>query len=202
MRLAQADAKVDLSRFADVLGANFTPEKMPDSGRVLSQSRARYRHGGRHRQGLLERPRPFLADAQIHPPGQMQQETAIARARARKTPRPMMPSRLAALPSRRRRFPIPTQRPFDYGAVTAILLANMLPEKRRELFARGWDYGESAWSAASIFPRTSNQAESSDGDGRLMMQNADFKADLAAARAELRRSLGLLNDVMPSSLRL
>ena len=29
MRLAQADARVDLSRFADVLGPNFVPDKMP-----------------------------------------------------------------------------------------------------------------------------------------------------------------------------
>src|SRR2546423_173969 len=39
-----------------------------------------------------------------------------------------------------------------YGAVTAILLANMVPEKRRELFARGWDYGESRVVGGVHFP--------------------------------------------------
>src|ERR1700682_4223446 len=29
MRLAQADASVDITRFADVLGPNFVPDKMP-----------------------------------------------------------------------------------------------------------------------------------------------------------------------------
>ena len=77
MRLAQADARVDLTRFADVLGPNFVPDRMPtvvaffrkvgaDTGTVVGIAK-----------DCWERPRPFLADGQIHPPGQMQQETAI-----------------------------------------------------------------------------------------------------------------------------
>jgi len=78
MRLAQADAKVDLSRFADVVGSQFHAGEDADSGRVLSQSRARYRHGGRHRQGLLGAAAAVPGRRADPSPGQMQQETAIA----------------------------------------------------------------------------------------------------------------------------
>jgi len=79
-----------------------------------------------------------------------------------------------------------------YGAVTAILLANMVPEKRRELFARGWDYGQSRVVGGVHFPTDveSGRIEAT-AMVALMMQNAEFRADLAAARVELRRSLGL-----------
>ena len=36
--------------------------------------------------------------------------------------------------------------------MTAILLANMVPEKRGELFARGWDYGWSRVVGGVHFP--------------------------------------------------
>ena len=79
-----------------------------------------------------------------------------------------------------------------YGAVTGILLANMVPEKRRELFARAWDYGQSRVVGGVHFPTDveSGRIEAT-AMVALMMQNAEFRADLAAARVELRRSLGL-----------
>jgi acid phosphatase (class A) len=193
MQLAQADAKVDLSRFADVLGANFAPEKMPtlvaffrkvarDTGPVVTLAK-----------DCWERPRPFLADAQIHPPGRMQQETAIAPGTGAQNTAPhdaASPCR-AAEPTPAFSYSYPSGHS-TYGAVTAILLANMVPEKRRELFARGWDYGESRVVGGVHFPTDveSGRIEAT-AMVALMMQNADFKADLAAARAELRRSLGL-----------
>jgi len=76
VRLAEADAKVDLARFADVLGPNFVPDKMPTVA-------AFFRKVGRDTGAPLgmakdcwERPRPFQVDSAIHPPGTMQQDTA------------------------------------------------------------------------------------------------------------------------------
>jgi acid phosphatase (class A) len=193
MRLAQADAKVDLTRFADVLGPNFTPDKLPvvaaffrkvarDTGTVVGIAK-----------DCWERPRPFLADARIHPPGQMQQETAIAPGTVVPNTAPHdsgSPCR-AVEPTPAFSYSYPSGHS-TYGAITGILLANMVPEKRRELFARGWDYGESRVVGGVHFPTDveSGRIEAT-AMVALMMQNAEFRADLAAARVELRRSLGL-----------
>lgn len=193
MRLAQADARVDLTRFGDVLGPNFAPDKMPtfvaffrkvarDTGTVVGIAK-----------DCWERPRPFLADAQIHPPGQMQQETAIAPGTVAQNTAPHGAGSpcLPAGPTPAFSYSYPSGHS-TYGAVTAILLANMVPEKRRELFARGWDYGESRVVGGVHFPTDveSGRIEAT-AMVALMMQNAEFRADLAAARVELRRSLGL-----------
>ena len=193
MRLAQADATVDLTRFAEVLGPNFVPDKMPvlvaffrkvgrDTGTVVGIAK-----------DCWERPRPFLADVQIHPPGQMQQQTAIAAGTVVQNTAPhdsASPCR-AAEPTPAFSYSYPSGHS-TYGAVTGILLANMVPEKRRELFARGWDYGWSRVVGGVHFPTDveSGRIEAT-AMVALMMQNADFRADLAAARAELRKSLGL-----------
>src|SRR6266550_935287 len=193
MRLAEADAKVDLTRFVDVLGPNFVPDRMPtllaffrkvarDTGMVVGIAK-----------DCWERPRPFLADAQIHPPGQMQQETAIRPGTVVENTAPhdaASPCR-AVEPTPAFSYSYPSGHS-TYGAMTAILLANMVPEKRGELFARGWDYGWSRVVGGVHFPTDveSGRIEAT-AMAALMMQNADFRADLAAARAELRRSLGL-----------
>jgi len=193
MRLAEADAKVDLTRFVDVLGPNFVPDRMPtllaffrkvarDTGMVVGIAK-----------DCWERPRPFLADAQIHPPGQMQQETAIRPGTVVENTAPhdaISPCR-AVEPTPAFSYSYPSGHS-TYGAMSAILLANMVPEKRREIFARGWDYGWSRVVGGVHFPTDveSGRIEAT-AMAALMMQNADFRADLAAARAELRRSLGL-----------
>jgi acid phosphatase (class A) len=192
-RLAQADAKVDLSRFADVLGPNFATDKMPivaaffrkvarDTGSVVGIAK-----------DCWERPRPFVVDSQIHPPGQMQQETAIAPGAVLENTAPHFAGSpcLPVGPTPAFSYSYPSGHS-TYGAMSAILLANMVPEKRGELFARGWDYGQSRVVGGVHFPTDveSGRIEAT-AMVALMMQNAEFRADLAAARVELRRSLGL-----------
>jgi len=114
----------------------------------------------------------------------------------------MMPSRLAALPSRRRRFPIPTPAAIDLWRGHGNSSRQYAAREAPRALCRGWDYGESRVVGGVHFShgRRIRQIEAT-AMVALMMQNADFKADLAAARAELRRSLvgAFLNDVMPLS---
>jgi acid phosphatase (class A) len=74
----------------------------------------------------------------------------------------------------------------------ALILGTMLPEKRDALYERAFAY--------SINRITSGAAYPSDAEGghitatlavNQMMKNADFRADFDAAKAELRKGLGL-----------
>ena len=193
VQLAEEDARIGLIRFADVLGPDFVPDKMPtvaaffgkvshDAGGPLTLAK-----------DCWERPRPFLADSRIHPPGQMQQETAN-RPGAQSTvvaphdatspclPQEPLPAYSYSYPSGHSTF----------GAMTAILLANMVPEKRAALFARGWQFGESRVIGGVHFPTDveSGRIEAT-AMVALMMQNPEFRTDFASARAELRKKLGL-----------
>jgi membrane-associated phospholipid phosphatase len=88
-----------------------------------------------------------------------------------------------------------------FGTVCAILLADMVPEKRAELFARGRDYGASRLVVGAHFP---DDVENGRTVGTLaagvMMENARFQRDFLEARTVLRAALGLsaeLPDLAP-----
>ena len=79
-----------------------------------------------------------------------------------------------------------------FGAQAAMLLAMMVPEKKAELFARGWAYGEQRIASGVAYP--------SDWEGghigaavmvTLMMQKPEFRADFEAVKSEIRKGLGL-----------
>lgn len=79
-----------------------------------------------------------------------------------------------------------------YGTVCAILLADMVPEKRVALFARSRDYQHSRMVVGAHYP---SDLESGRLTGTLatalLMQNPKFQFDFIEARAALRAALGL-----------
>lgn len=79
-----------------------------------------------------------------------------------------------------------------FGTVCAILLADMVPEKRDALFARNRDYGHSRLVLGAHFP---SDVESGRIVGtvavQLLMQNARFQRDFVDARSSLRTALQL-----------
>jgi acid phosphatase (class A) len=79
-----------------------------------------------------------------------------------------------------------------FGTACAIVLAQMVPEQRAALFARARLYGESRLIVGAHFP-TDVDAGRRVGTAAagVMMQNAQFQADLRAATAQLRAALGL-----------
>jgi acid phosphatase (class A) len=82
-----------------------------------------------------------------------------------------------------------------FGTVCAILLSEMVPEKRAELFARGLDYAHSRMVLGAHFP-TDLEGGRLTGTvaAELLMRNPKFQHDLAAERASLRSALGLSVD--------
>jgi acid phosphatase (class A) len=193
VKQAEDDAKVDIAWFAPVLAAQFsfgsTPGVVAFFRKVATDTRAPVNMA----KDCWERKRPFLADARVHPPGTMQQETAnragapLENSAPHDTGSPCLPAEQSAAYS----YSYPSGHS-TFGAMMAILLANMVPEKRSQLFARGWDYGQSRLIGGVHFPTDveSGRIEAT-AMVALMMQNADFRTDLAAAKAELRKGLGL-----------
>jgi len=169
---AKADAEISIFRFADVLGPQFTGDKLPK----LTAFFARVRHSEVGPVTLVkdywQRPRPFVGNAKIHPLPEAREGVLND---DKHTYSYSFPSGHAT-----------------FGATCAIILANMVPEKRAELFARGWQYGTNRMMAGVHFP-TDIEAGRIDAAVLVyaMMQNPEFQKDFADAKAELRGVLGL-----------
>jgi len=184
----QTDARVGIAAFAGVMGPGFKEENLP----LLTQF---FRSVSRSTNSFIgaskdcwSRPRPFATDPTIVPPpglkesAGMRPDSAIPKvANPRCTPGTQPSQYSYAYPSGHA----------TYGAMTAIQLADMVPELRQAIFERGWDYGYSRVLGGVHYP----------GDveaGRiqatvlvaLMQQNPNYQRDFAAARQELRQQLG------------
>jgi len=193
VKQAEDDAKVDIGRFAAVLSPNFSFASTPGVVAFFRKVGTDTRPPVTAAKDCWERKRPFLADSRVHPPGMMQQEVAnpsgmpIANAAPHGAGSPC----LAAETNPAYSYSYPSGHS-TFGAMTAILLANMVPEKRAELFARGWDYGQSRVVGGVHFP---SDVESGRIEATamvaLMMQSSEFQSDFASATMELRKGLGL-----------
>lgn len=159
---AVADQEEVVFRFADVVGAGFTPEKLPVTA-------AFFAHLAKDEEATIDptkdhynRPRPFLLEQKLHPV-------------VKKPNSGSYPSGHAT-----------------YGYLTGIVLADMLPEKRAAIFERAVAFGENRMVGgvhyrsdleAGRIAATLIAAE--------IHKNPEFKADFAKAKEELRTSLGL-----------
>jgi acid phosphatase (class A) len=184
---------VDVFLFASVLGARFTPEKVPKTGAFLRRAYSSAIPYLQATKSCWNRPRPFVVDPTLTP-----LVRSLASTRMRSAPA----SAPAASPS-------PTNSPCAtpdadtsyapsypsghafVGAMMAILLAEMVPEQRTALFAFGWEYGDARVISGVHFP---SDVEAGRILGtmlvEMMQQNARFRADLSVARRELRQALG------------
>jgi acid phosphatase (class A) len=148
-----------------VLGPNFTKERIPLAGEFFGKVNKDSVVGVRAIKQKYKRLRPFQANKEVQSPPNI--------ADASKGP---------TYPSGHGTF----------GAEVALLLSMMVPEKRSELFARGWQYGEQRILSGVAYP--------SDWEAghigatvmvTLMLQKPEFRADFEATKAEVRKGLGL-----------
>lgn len=188
---ARGDATVTIFRFADVLGSEFNEAAVPKTtqffgkvnrelGRYISQTKNCWR-----------RPRPYELDPTIRPTDDLLESTGANRIAA-----PPLAGSDTPCDSGERHvdsysFSYPSGHT-AFGTLAAILLAQMVPEKHIELFERGREYGDSRLVGSVHFPSDIEAGRIlATSVVAMMMLNADFRADLAGARAELRSALGL-----------
>ncbi|SDQ91585.1 acid phosphatase (class A) [Paraburkholderia tuberum] len=160
-----ARATKSVFRFADVLGPDFNEAGLPKTAALfeaVDHDAERVAKGGKH---FFSRARPFIASRDVQP---------------------IVPKRPGddyhSYPSGHATF----------GYLCAILLAQMIPEKRDALFARGREFGMNRVVDGVHYP---SDVEAGRIDGTLvaaaLMANPDFQRDFADAKAQVRAALKL-----------
>lgn len=190
---AEASSTVDVFLFSSVLGPAFTAERLPRTAAFFSRV---YRSALPYLQAAKDcwnRERPFEADPTLKP-----LERSFASTRLRSAPAPVQaassPPGDSPCTAPARAIVYSPSYPSGHatvGALMAILLADMVPEHRGALFARGWEYGDARVISGVHFP-SDVEAGRILGSllAQMMQQDARFRADLGTARAELRAVLG------------
>jgi acid phosphatase (class A) len=162
---AQQDVHTSVFRFADVLGPQFNEANLPKTAALFTaaqQDAALVAKGGKR---YFKRARPFVNNSDVHPTV------------------PTNPKGFyGSYPSGHATF----------GYMAAILLAQMVPEKRTELFARGREFGQNRIVDGVHYP---SDIAAGRIDGTLvanaLMDNPKFQHDFADAKAEVRTALDL-----------
>jgi acid phosphatase (class A) len=157
-----SDQVISVFRFADVLGAGFTPDKLPKTAALFLRVVASVHVPLQKAQETWARKRPPLADPAIHPVGAVPATAAYPSGHA------------------------------TNGNLMGILLADMVPERSAALHARGVLFGERRVLAGVHYPSDIEAGrQSAAAIAQTLFQDPQFRDDFGDARAELRASLGL-----------
>lgn len=163
MAAAKADSERSVFRFADVLGPGLQPKTLPKTVAFFERTTDFDKSEVKEAKNYWRHPRPADVSADVHP-------------LAKEKPNDW------SYPSGHATF----------GYTTAVLLANMVPEKRDAIFARADLYAQHRIVMGAHFP---SDVEAGHLAGTVIaadiMQDPSWKQDYEAARLELRHALGL-----------
>jgi acid phosphatase (class A) len=163
MAAAKADTERSVFRFADALGLSAQPAALPKTVAFFDRVAKLDKMEAKEAKEFWKHPRPSVVSAQVH-------------ALSKEKPDDW------SYPSGHATF----------GYSTAVLLANMVPEKRAAIFARADVYGEHRVVMGVHFP---SDVEAGKIAGTVVadevLRDPQWQDDYAAARSELRRALGL-----------
>jgi acid phosphatase (class A) len=173
IKRAEADNVLSIFRYDDVLGPDFRPDKLPVSVEFFKRTNGDARVILNATKEAWNRPRPFNVSADIQPLGQK-------------------PRTNFAYPSGTTIF----------GSLTAILLANMIPEKRVEIFTRSAEFSANRIVLGVHYPSDIEAGRiAATVMAAALFQNPVFMTELANARAELRTVLGYDRDPLVAQQR-
>jgi acid phosphatase (class A) len=163
MDAAKADTERSVFRFADALGPGLQPKALPKTAAFFSRVLDFDKSAVKDAKDSWKRERPAAVSSEVHP---------LAKEKANDW----------SYPSGHATF----------GYSTAVLLANMLPEKRAAIFARADVYAEHRIVMGAHFP---SDVEAGHLAGTVIaaeiMQDPNWRQDYETARLELRHALGL-----------
>jgi acid phosphatase (class A) len=160
---AQSDVKMTIFHVAgDVLGPKFTPENLPIAAKFFERLGTDEGLILNYAKDAWNRPRPFMLSEKVKPC--------------------VRQSKSGAYPSGHA----------TYGYLSGIVLANMVPEKKAEIFARVDQYGYHRM-IGGVHYRSDVEAGRISGTviAAIMMQNPNFREEFSKARSEVRRILEL-----------
>jgi len=160
---AQADQDISVFRFADVLDtAKFKPQLLPITARFFAQVTASGQGPSEIAKKAFARPRPFAVDTALHP-----------------------------VLGRPKNASYPSGHSLG-GNLIAIVLADIVPEKRAAIFQRGWAFARQRAVGGVHYPSDLEAGRIAAAlIAQRLYQESQFRKDLEASRAEVRRVLGL-----------
>jgi acid phosphatase (class A) len=160
---AQADQDISVFRFADVLDtAKWKPSALPITARFFAKITTSGQGPSEIAKQTFARPRPFAVDSTLHPV--------------------LGHPKNASYPSGHSLG----------GNLIAIVLADMVPEKRVAIFRRGWAFARQRAIGGVHYPSDLEAGRIAAAlIAQRLYQEPRFRKDLEESRAEVRRVLGL-----------
>jgi acid phosphatase (class A) len=162
---ARADVKKSVFRFADVLGPAFNEANLPKTAALFDAASHDATLIAKRGKSFFARARPYVASSDVHPAVPLNPKDGYD-----------------SYPSGHATF----------GYMSAILLAQMVPEKRAALFERGREFGENRVVDGVHYP---SDVEAGRIDGTLvaaaLLADPAFQKAFAEARTEVRSALAL-----------
>lgn len=160
---AVADNALSIYRFADVVSPDFSAERFPQLDAFFKRVFNDSRILVLSSKDVWDRPRPYVVSQDVQTVGE----------------RPKAPG---SYPSGHAIF----------GYLSAIILANMVPEKAAALFERGYEYGTNRVITGVHFPSDLEAGRiAATAIAAALMESEQFRAEFEGAKSELRRGLSL-----------